>query len=122
MVVRLSPEFGGVSSANSQAAQATSQNAVLQAKIAKLRKESDNTSALAAALKAARQALPVDTGLPDLIRQLSSQTKQAGTTLISITVSTPTVVSGSGAASTTTAAPAVPRRVWPPPPLLGSCS
>jgi hypothetical protein len=98
----ISPQLSAASSLRSQAQDVDTQAVVLEAKINTLRKKSEQSQELVASLKSALAALPTDTGLPDLTRQLSAQAAAAGVSLTSIAVGT--VTSATTPAPTTTGA------------------
>jgi Tfp pilus assembly protein PilO len=84
----ISPELSSTSSLREQTDAAQQQNTVLQAKTARLKKQSDNLTALTATLRNAVDALPLDSGLPEFTRQVSAQAKATKVTLSGISVGT----------------------------------
>ncbi|CAN5635120.1 hypothetical protein BH10ACT8_BH10ACT8_02890 [soil metagenome] len=89
--VVISPQMGTTSDLKNQTADAQSANMILQAKTNKLKADNANIDSLAAELKIARQALPTDSGLPELTVQLSRQAAATGVSVVSITAGQPSV-------------------------------
>ncbi|MGX7680786.1 hypothetical protein ACSMXN_18015 [Jatrophihabitans sp. DSM 45814] len=100
------PQMGKTDDLKRQTADAQSQNAVQQSRTSKLKADNANINALAAALKEARAALPTDSGLPELTRQLAAQAAASSVQVVSITAGSPAVATGAaaGAASGTSGA------------------
>jgi hypothetical protein len=97
----IGPELASASSLDDQTSSAQQQNLTLQSKVAKLKTDSANPDRLNQQLRDARAALPVDSGMPDLTRQLGEQAAMAGVVLMSVSADAPTGVnSGSGTAAT----------------------
>ena len=106
----ISPQLSSASSLRSQATAVDQQNSLLQAKVNKLKKANAGLSDLTASLQRALDALPFDSGLPALTRQLSAQARQHRVNLTSIgvgsinpIVSTPTPVTTAGSTAVTSA-------------------
>ncbi len=96
----ISPQLSSASSLQSQTGTAQDQNLTLQSNVAKLRRETDNLSALTASLRGLVAALPFDSGLPAFTRQLSTQAAQRRVSLTSITVGAIAPLSKTGAGTT----------------------
>jgi hypothetical protein len=121
-VAVINPQLTSASTVRDQADSARAQNAVLTAKVAKLKRQNDNVGRLKATLRAALAGLPFDTGLPAFTRQLADQATQTRVTLSSITVgsaaatttagtttsTTPATTAGTGAPAPTAPAPTAP--------------
>jgi Tfp pilus assembly protein PilO len=69
----ISPKLSDASGLRTSAASAQTQDLVLQAKVARLKKQNDHIAELTAGLRAAVAQLPYDSGLPDFTRQVSQQ-------------------------------------------------
>lgn len=82
----ISPRLSTAASRRDDTASVQQQNAVLSAQLVKLRKENGNLAELTASLQAAVDALPFDTGLPQLTRQVNAQAVDEGVALTSISV------------------------------------
>jgi hypothetical protein len=95
------PELGNANGLKQQTADAQTQNTVLQAKTNKLKEDNANLNSLTTALAQARAALPTNSGLPELTRQLSVEAAAAGVQLVSITAADPIVASGSASGAKT---------------------
>jgi Tfp pilus assembly protein PilO len=65
-----------------------------------LRADSSNLNQYKAALAANQQALPTDTGVPAFLNELHAAGDATGVTIVSLTVGTPTAVTGAAAGST----------------------
>ena len=98
----ISPQLSAAKTLDSEADSAQTQNAVLAARVAKLRQENDKVGQLRTSLRLALEALPFDTGLPALTRQLAGQATTSGVSLSSITVGSPIQTTAIAASSTTT--------------------
>lgn len=101
----IGPELGSASSLHDETSAAQQRNTALQTKVAKLKIDSANPDRLNQQLRDARAALPVNSGMPDLTRQLSEQGATAGVVVTSVTTDAPTGVN-SGSGSSATPAPA----------------
>ena len=86
--VFIGPQLSSAKSLRAQAAAAQTENSVLAAKVAKLKKQNDSVGQLQATLRDALAGLPFDTGLPAFTRQVSGQATSSGVSLTSITVGT----------------------------------
>lgn len=82
----INPQLSSTASIRDQADSAQLQNAVLQAKNTKLKRENDTAAALGAELATALAQLPSDSGLPDFTRQLSAQATANSVSLTSVIV------------------------------------
>lgn len=86
----IKPTLADASDLRSQRSEVQFQNDMLRSKLAKLKTQNDNIANLRQELIAAVSGLPADSGLADLTRQASSQSKLAGVSLNGITFGTPT--------------------------------
>jgi hypothetical protein len=96
----INPELSSADSLHSQADTAQTGNLAAQAKLNALKAKSQQSGELVQQLTAAVDALPPETALPSLTRQLSAQAHAAGVTVSSITIG------ASGAAGAPAGAPA----------------
>lgn len=110
----ISPELSTATDLNEQTASASTQNVVLQRKVATLREKYSTLDTLAAKLAAQREALPADGGLPAFTRQLTKQAAAAGESLTSITTGEPTLATAATAAVAPTAKDATGSTATPP--------
>lgn len=111
--VVISPQLSSASSLRAQADSVQQQNRLLESKIAGLKQQNDNLHTLTASLQDALAALPFDSGLPALTRELSGQAAQHRIDLTSIAVGSigPTSgvsTAGSGGGESTGALFAIP--------------
>jgi len=98
------PKLADASSSHEQAATAQAQNDVLQTKIRKLSTDGQHLPELIDSLKSARDQLPIDSGLPAFTRQIAAQAVACGVTLVSISASPPTALTGKKSSTPTPAA------------------
>ncbi|UQX89546.1 hypothetical protein M6D93_05935 [Jatrophihabitans telluris] len=82
----ISPTMSDTSSLKSQTTDGELQSTVLSGKLAKLKQQKDGIAALQSQLAGSLLALPTDSGLPALTRQLTQQAKNNGVVLGSIVV------------------------------------
>lgn len=95
----INPELSAASDLHEQTASASTQNVVLQRKVATLRDDYAKIDSLGTELVAQRLALPTGSGLADLTRQLTEQATAAGESLTSITTGEPALVATPAAAA-----------------------
>jgi hypothetical protein len=94
----INPELSSAADVRDQTAVASTQNTVLQHKVAVLREQYATIDTLGVELGAQRAALPADSGLPAFTRQLTEQATAAGESLTSITTGEPGLVAAPAAA------------------------
>lgn len=94
------PERSSADDLRSQAAATQQENSVLQSKVRSLQVKSTQLAKYTSSLKAALEALPVDSGLPAFTRQVSAQAKANGVAVSSVVVG--------GVAAVAAAAPVAP--------------
>lgn len=102
-VLLVSPQQADAQRIDAQVSAAQAQQATLRSQVAMLTSESTRLSQEQAILARAQSYIPLTPALPSLIRQLSAATDGAGVDLVSLSPSTPTLVTAAGA--TTAAAP-----------------
>ncbi|HTZ43033.1 MAG TPA: hypothetical protein VMB79_04165 [Jatrophihabitans sp.] len=100
----IGPELSHTSSLRSQTTDAQAQNSFLQAKVTRLRRQSENLPALVTQLQGRLLALPVDASYSQLTVQLNSQAAQSHVTLTDITIGGPGPVAGTAGAAPSAAA------------------
>jgi hypothetical protein len=100
----IGPARSTAASLAEQTAQAQQQNGTLQQKVNRLRAQNSNIGTLTQALRVARTALPLDSGLPDFTRQVAAQATAAGVSLTSLAAGTPATADGSASAGLASAA------------------
>jgi len=88
----ISPELSSADSLRSETANTEMLNISAQAKLNALKNKSEHKDELVSSLRSALAALPADSGLPDLTRQVSAQASATHVTLTSITVGATTAV------------------------------
>jgi hypothetical protein len=100
------PELANAAAVADETTATTQQNSLLRVRIDQLRSDSARLPDLQRSLAAAQAALPGDSGMPDLIRQVTRQAAAAGVSVGSITAGAPTAVRArTGAAPSTGTAP-----------------
>jgi Tfp pilus assembly protein PilO len=98
------PKLAATSSLHSQTQAEQLQESVLLAKTAKLKKQSENITALRADLAKSVAALPSDSGLPAFTQQLSAEASTYHVTLTSIVIGSITASTSTAGASGSTVA------------------
>lgn len=94
----VSPAKTNAAEITDQTAQVQSNNLMTQQKIVQLQSQSKEVPALEAQVAAVRNKIPTNPALATLVRSLSSQAKNSGVVLVSVTPSSP--AQGEGALST----------------------
>lgn len=101
-LLAISPELSSANDLRTQTASVQQQNLTLESKIAKLRLQNGNVNKLTVSLRAALNALPLDSGLPAFTRQLSSQAARNRISLISVSAGAVIPVAATAAATPST--------------------
>ena len=101
----ISPQRASTSTLRGEADSARTQNTVLAAKVASLKRQNENVGKLKNSLRAALAALPFDTGLPTFTRQVAAQATQSKVSLTSILVGEAAAIAATAPTVPTTATP-----------------
>jgi Tfp pilus assembly protein PilO len=91
----ISPKYVEAAGIRDQAEGTRSQLVTLQRKLTDLQRDSAQLPQFRAALLKNQQALPLDSGVPDFLRQLQASGDKAGATVSNVTVAAPELVTGS---------------------------
>jgi Tfp pilus assembly protein PilO len=91
----ISPKYVEAADIRDQAEGTRAQLVTLQRKLTDLQRESSQLPQFQAALQKNQQALPLDSGVPDFLRQLQASGDKAGATVSDVTVAAPALVTGS---------------------------
>lgn len=94
--VVVNPKLGDARDADARTEQAQTANAVLNARVQRLRTKSDAQAAIQQALRSVREALPTSAAVDVFTSQLSEDAQRAGVTITSIVASPPVPVVGTG--------------------------
>jgi hypothetical protein len=101
-LVVISPKLSATQALRDDTDGTQAQNAVLEAKVAKLAQQNNKVGELTTSLRTALTELPFDSGLPEFTRQLSTQATLQSVTLTSITVGAATPVAATVPVATPT--------------------
>ena len=105
----IGPERSSASDLRDQAAETQLQNDLLRGKVAVLKAKSAKKSQIADSLRRAQAALPADSGLPSLTRQLNAQARTSGVRLSGLVVGgVSPLQQGSGGTTPSASATATP--------------
>jgi hypothetical protein len=94
----ISPERSSTASLGAQTSDAQLQNALTQAKVTKLRRQSENLGKLQAQLASALEALPKASGLPAFTRQVNAQAAVNRVAVTNISIGAITAANADGTA------------------------
>lgn len=94
----VNPKLSEASDADARTADAQTANLALNARVQKLRAQTDALSTIQGALRTVREALPTSADIDVFTRQVSADATRAGVTVTSIVAATPVPVSGTGKA------------------------